>query len=138
MGLTYFKALLTTAALLLALVQTVTMLQVRGTIKLARLPVRTLVRIHRWVGIALTILVLLVALLCLYAVFGLGYHLEFSRVQAHVPLGAAAAIVLAAKVLVSNRYRRYLRHSMALGLWALGLLAGTFVFSALWLYLGLA
>jgi hypothetical protein len=80
----------------------------------------------------------MVMVLCLYVIYGLGYHLEFSRIKAHVPFGAAAAIILVAKVLAANRYRRHLRHALAAGLLAFGLVAGTFVFSALWFYLGLA
>jgi len=122
----------------LAVVQLVTMGQVRGYIRFVKVPVRTLVRVHRWVGIGLSALVLVVMLLCLYVIVGLGYNLEYSRVKAHIPLGAAAALVLAAKVLASHRYRRYLRHSLRLGLLAFAFVAGTFVFSALWFYLGLA
>lgn len=138
MALVYLKALLTTAALLLAVVELATMGQVRGYIHFVKLPVRTLVKLHRWVGIGLSAIVLVVMVLCLYVIYGLGYHLEFSRIKAHVPFGAAAAIILVAKVLAANRYRRHLRHALAAGLLAFGLVAGTFVFSALWFYLGLA
>ncbi len=138
MALVELKALFTTITLALALVELATMGQVRGYVRLVNLPPRTLVRVHRWAGVALTIFALIVMVLCLYAIFGLGYNLGFSRIKVHAPLGAAMAVILVAKVLASNGHRRYLRYALKAGLLAFGLAVGTFVFSALWFYLGLA
>lgn len=138
MDLVNLKALLTTAALLLALFELATMGQVRGYIKLVKVPPRTLVRLHRWAGVVLTIFALVVMVLCLYSIFGLGYNVGFSRTKVHIPLGAGLVLVLIAKVLASNGHRRYLRYALKAGLLAFGLAVGTFVFSALWFYLGLA
>jgi len=135
MSLEVGKSLLTTVALLLAAVQLWSMAEVRGLVRLFPVETRILVKLHRWGGAAALGVVLLVGMVCLYAVFAERYGLYTPRLQVHAVLGFLAAVVLASKVLIANRFRHCLRFALPLGLTAALLLLGTFVFSALWWFL---
>lgn len=132
MPLPILKTLLASFAVLLALEEAWTMAEVRGFVKLLPRRPRVLVRIHRWGGVAALILVLVIMSVGLYAVFVLGYRLHSPRLWAHASLGVLASLALTAKVIASNRQRRWLRHSLALGISAGSLIAGAFLFGAVW------
>ena len=96
---------------------------------------RRLRQLHRWGGITALVLTLAVAATC---VFGESYGLYSLRVQAHAVMGGLAALVLVLKVAITQRFRRYLRFTLALGT-AVGLLIlGTFAASALWYFVRVA
>jgi len=53
-------------------------------------------------------------------------------------MGVVAILVLAVKAVITNRFRRYLRHALALGTAAGLLILGAFVASALWYFVQMA
>jgi len=131
MSLEMFKAMMTTIVLALALGQALGMAQVRGYVRLLRVEKKRLVQWHRLGGAATLLLALAVAAMC---VFGKRYAYYSPRVLAHAVMGALAVLVLAAKAVIANRYRRYLRYALALGAAAGLLVLGTFITSALWYF----
>jgi ribose/xylose/arabinose/galactoside ABC-type transport system permease subunit len=135
MSLEMLKAIATTVALVLALVQALGMAQVRGYVRLLPFEKKRLRQWHRWGGIATLVLALAVAVTC---VCGLGYGLYSTRLQAHAVMGALAILVLLLKVAITNRSRRYLRFNLALGAAAGLLVLGTFIASALWYFVQVA
>jgi len=135
MSLEMFKSVVTTVILALALVQALWMAQVRGWVRLLPVEKRRLRQWHRWGGIATLVLALAVAAIC---VFGERYAYYSLRVQAHAVMGALAILVLLLKVVIANRFRRYLRYNTALGITAGLLVLGTFVASALWYFVQVA
>jgi hypothetical protein len=135
MPLPILKTVLATLAIVLALEEAWTMAEVRGFTKLLPRRPKVLVRIHRWGGVAALILLLVIISAGLYAVFVLGYRLYTPRLWAHASLGLLAAVALTAKVVASNRQRRWLRHSLALGIASGSLMLGAFLFGAVWYWL---
>jgi len=91
--------------------------------------------LHRWGGIAALILTLAVAVAC---VLGESYGLYSPRVKAHTAMGVLAILVLLLKVVITHRFRRYLRHNTALGIAAGLLILGTFIASVLWYFVQVA
>ncbi len=126
------KTILASLAVLLALEEAWTMAEVRGFTKLLPRRPKVLVRIHRWGGVAALILVLGIISIGLSAIFLFGYKLHSPRLWTHASLGVLAALALTAKVVASNRQRRWLRHSLALGIAAGTLVFGAFLFGAVW------
>jgi hypothetical protein len=138
MSLETLKSLVTTVILALALIQALEMLQVRGYLSLLPVKKRRLRQLHRRGGVAVLVLTVTVAVLCMS---NFGYVLYSLRVKAHVVMGALAILVLLLKVAISNRFRRYLRYlrlTLALGTAAGLLILGIFVTSALWYLLQVA
>jgi hypothetical protein len=138
MSLKILKSLVTTVVLVLALIQALEMLQVRGYLSLLPVKKRRLRQLHRRGGIAVLVLTVMVAVICMSS---FGYVLYSLRVKAHVVMGALAILVLLVKVAISNRFRRYLRYLrliLALGTAAGLLILGVFVTSALWYFLQVA
>lgn len=129
------KTLLASFAVLLALEQAWTMAEVRGYTKFLPHRPRVLVRIHRWGGVAALILVLVIITIGLSALIVFGYRLHSPRLWAHASLGVLAALALTAKVIASNRQRRWLRHSLTLGIAGGTLIVGAFLFGAVWYWL---
>ena len=132
MSLEMLKSIVTTVILALALMQALGMAQVRGYVRLLPVEKKQLRRFHRWGGIAVLVLTLAVAVICLS---GLSYELYSLRVPLHAVMGALAILVLLLKVAITNRFRRYVRFTLALGVAAGLLILGTFVASALWYFL---
>jgi len=138
MSLETVKSLVTTVILALALMQALGMAQVRGYVRLLPVKKRRLRQLHRWGGVAVLVLTVTVAVIC---VSGVGYGLYSLRVKAHVTMGALAILVLLVKVAISNRFRRYLRYlrlTLVLGAAAGLFILGVFVTSALWYFLQVA
>jgi hypothetical protein len=136
MSLEMLKSVVTTVVLALALGQALGMAQVRGYVRLLPIERKRLRRWHRWGGIAVLVLTLTVAVIC---VFSIGGNVSYSlRAQAHVAMGALAILVLLLKVAITHRFRRYLRFTLALGAAAGLLILGTFVSSALWYFVWVA
>jgi len=135
MSLEMLKSGVTTIVLALALMQALGMAQVRGYVRLLPLEKDRLRQWHRRGGIATLVLALAVAAIC---VFGERYAYYSLRVQAHAVIGALAILVLLLKVAIVNRFRRYLRFTLALGAVAGLLILGTFVASALWYFIQVA
>ena len=131
MSLEMLKSVMTTIILALALMQALGMAQVRGYVRLLRVEKKRLRRLHRWGGVAVLVLTLAVAVIC---VFGEGYTPYSLRVQAHAVMGVLAILVLLLKVVITHRFRRYLRYNTALGTAAGLLILGTFIASALWYF----
>ena len=131
MSLEMVKSVVTSIILALALVQALGMGQVRGYVRLLPVEKRQLRQLHRWGGIAVLVLILAVAVIC---VFSEGYLRYSLRVQAHAVMGVVAILVLAVKAVITNRFRRYLRYAPALGAGAGLLILGTFIASALWYF----
>jgi hypothetical protein len=128
------KTILASAALLLALEQVWSMAEVRGWIEPAHFRPRLLVRIHRWGGLIAWLLVTAIIGIGLTLVFVIGYSLHSPRLWLHVGFGVLAWVVLLTKVLMSNRHRRLIRHSLALGVGAGVFITGAFLFSAVWYF----
>ena len=137
MSLEMFKSVVTTIVLALALGQALGMGQVRGYVRLVPLEKKRLRLLHRWGGIAVLVLTLTVAMICVFAIGG-RYASYSPRVLAHLHIGALAILVLLLKVAITNRFRRYLRYNTALGIAAGLLILGTFVASALWYFVQVA
>jgi hypothetical protein len=136
MSLEMLKSVVTTVVLALAVGQALGGAQVRGYVRLLPFERRQLRRWHRWGGIVVLVLTLVVALICM---FGIGGNVSYSlRVQAHVAMGSLATLVLLVKVAISHRFRRYMRSTLALGIAAGFLILGTFVTSALWYFVQVA
>jgi hypothetical protein len=131
------KSVMTTVILALALVQALWMAQVRGYVRLLPFAKKRLRRWHRWGGIAVLVLTLTVAVMCVFAIGG-RYASYSPRVLAHLHMGTLAIMVLLLKVVITNRFRRYLRFTLALGAAAGLLILGTFVASALWYFVQMA
>jgi hypothetical protein len=133
MSLEIFKSTVASLLLALALVGALGMMQVRGQVNILPLEKRLLRQYHKWGGIAALFLALTNAAI---GVFGFGFGLVDSfRVKLHVALGVLAILLLLLKVVITRRFRQYLRYNLALGVAAGLLLLGTFVASALWYFL---
>jgi hypothetical protein len=130
----YGKALLASLALLLAIEQLWSMAEVRRWIKPAHARPKVLVRIHRWGGVILWLLVTTIIGIGLSLIFVFGYTLHSPRLILHVTFGALAGAALLAKVLGSNQVRGLLKHSHARGIGAGGFILGAFLFSAVWYF----
>lgn len=144
MSLQMLKSVVTTVVLALSMVQALWMAQVRGYVRLLPFEKAALLRHrkrlrrwHRWGGIAVLVLTLAVAVMCVFAIGG-RYASYSPRVLAHLHMGALAIVVLLLKVAITNRFRRYLRFTLALGAAAGLLILGTFVASALWYFVQVA
>lgn len=135
MSLEMFKAIMTTIVLALALVQALGMAQVRGWVRLLPVEKKRLRQWHREGGIVALVLTMAIAVTC---VVGFGYELYSPRVKAHAMMGTLAVVALFLKVVITNRFRRYLRYNMALGMAAGLLILGTFTASALWYFVQVA
>lgn len=131
MSLEMIKSIVTTVAVVLALVQVVEMTQIRGYVRLLPFDKRVLRQFHRGGGIATLVLVLVVAVIC---VGGEGVVLYTLRVWVHAVLGVLSLLVLAAKVTITHRFRHYLRFNTGLGIAGGVLILGTFAASALWYF----
>ncbi|MBU1746949.1 MAG: hypothetical protein KKA73_04615, partial [Chloroflexi bacterium] len=103
---------MTTIALVLALIQALGMAQVRGYVRLLPLEKKRLREWHHWGGIAVLVLTLAVAVIC---VFGERYAYYSLRVQAHAVMGTLLILVLLLKMAITRLFRRYLRFTLALG-----------------------
>jgi hypothetical protein len=132
-----FKSVVTTVVLALALVQALGMGQVRGYVRLLPFERKRLRQWHRWGGIAGLVLTCVVAVMCVSGIGG-RYASYSARVLAHLHMGTLAILVLLVKVVITNRFRRYLRYNTALGIAAGLLILGTFVTSALWYFVQVA
>jgi len=128
MSILLLKSILTTILLALALVQVLSMGQVRGTIKLLPVSTRTLHTIHRWVGDIALILALAVAVLCLTSQY---YSAHAIHVPLHVAFGTLAILAMLLKLAIARRFRRQLRYALALGIVAGLSVLGVFFASAL-------
>jgi len=135
MSLEMLKSLVTTVILALAVVQALGMAQVRGYVRLLPIDKKRLRQWHRWGGIAALVLASAVALMC---VFGERYAYYPPRVLAHAAMGGLAILALLLKAVITNRFRRHLRFTLALGTAAGLLILGTFVASALWYFVEMA
>ncbi|MBC8449591.1 MAG: hypothetical protein H8D78_17815 [Chloroflexi bacterium] len=136
MSLQMVKSVLTTVLLLVAIAQALSMAMVRGWVKVKLLPEnrRRLREGHRWGGIAALVLTLALALTMLSPL----YEPYSARSWAHAVMGGLAALVLLPKVIITRRFRRYLRYNTALGTIAGLLILGTFISSALWFFVDVA
>jgi len=132
MSLEMLKSVVTTVILALALGQALGMAQVRGYVRLLSIEKKRLRLLHRWGGIAVLVLTLAVAVTC---VVGFGYEPYSPRVKAHAVMAALAVVALILKVAITHRFRRYLRHNLALGAAAGLLILGAFITSALWYFI---
>lgn len=125
------KSILTTVVLAIALFQALEMAQLKGYLRVLPLDKRTLRDLHRMGGVAAMFLMLVVAGLC---VLTQRTYLYPPRVALHAVLGTAGIVVLVAKAVITNGFRKYLRINNGLGAVAGLLILGTFVLSALWYF----
>lgn len=132
MSITMIKSILTTIALALALVQGLEMAQLKGYLHLLPIEKRKLRSLHHAGGVAALFLLALVAVLCIVSQ---GFYFSSLRVRLHALLGAVAILVLVVKVLITNRFRQYLRYNNALGVFAGLLVLSIFLLSALWYFI---
>jgi hypothetical protein len=131
MSLLMVKSILTTVVLLLAIVQALVGLRLRGYLKFLPLPIRRLRGWHRWNGDVTLVLIAIVAGMC---VSSLGFGLYSPRERLHAALGTLAALVMILKVIIARRFRTQLRHELILGAIAGFSVLGTFIASALWYF----
>ncbi len=134
--LTQFKSIVVTVLLGLAIAQALEQVLLYRWIRVPNLNRPLTVRLHRFGGIAVVILVFAVLGSCLYTLFGLRYPLVTPRVIAHVVLGSLVIVVLLTKVVFANWYRQGLNLALPLGISAALLLLGIFLLTALPFYLG--
>lgn len=113
MSLEMIKSIVTTVAVVLALVQVLEMTQIRGYVRLLPFDKRVLRQFHHGGGIATLVLMLVVAVIC---VVGEGFVLYTLRVWVHAVLGVLSLLTLAAKVTITHRFRHYLRFNTGLGI----------------------
>jgi hypothetical protein len=137
MSLEMFKSVVTTVVLALALGQALGMAQVRGYVRLLPVDKKRLRQWHRWGGIAVLVLTVAVAVICVLGIGG-RYAYYSLRVQAHAVMGTLAILVLLLKVAIAHRFRRYLRFTLVLGTAAGLLMLGTFAARALWYFIEVA
>jgi hypothetical protein len=131
MSVLMLKSILTTVVLILAVLQAVSGLRLRGRFKRLPVPVGTLRLWHRLGGDAALLLTASIACICLTQLSYSGYSL---RVPLHATLGTIAAIVMLAKVFIARRFRTYLRRVTVLGGVAGLAILGCFTASALWYF----
>ena len=131
MSVLMLKSILTTVVLILAVLQAVSGLRLRGRFKRLPLPVGTLRTWHRLSGDAGLILTLGIALICVTQLSYGGYSL---RVPLHAALGTLAALVMLVKVFIARRFRTYLRRLTVLGGVAGFSILGCFAASPLWYF----
>lgn len=125
------KSILTTVVLLLAVVQAVVGLRLRGYLKFLPLPIRRLRGWHRWSGDVTLVLIAIVAAMCVIA---LGFGLYTPRERLHAAFGTLAGLVMVLKVIIARRFRSHLRYELILGAMAGFSVLGTFIASALWYF----
>ena len=128
MSILLLKSILTTIVLVLAVIQALSMAQVRGYIKIMPIPPRTLRLVHRWGGDIALILALVVAVICLQTQYYAAYALH---VPLHVAFGTLAILTMLIKFGIARRFRRRLRYALALGITAGLSVLGVFSASAL-------
>ena len=131
MSLLMVKSILTTVVLLLAIVQALVGLRLRGYLQFLPLPVRRLRGWHRWSGDLTLVLIAVVAGMC---VSNFGFDLDSPRDWLHAALGTLAALVMVLKVIMARRFRSQLRYELILGAIAAFSVLGTFIASALWYF----
>jgi hypothetical protein len=136
-ALTILKAILTTVVLGVALVQGLEQALLYRWIRVRKLNRRLMVRLHRAGGGIALLLTLSVLVVCLYSWLGEGYALSSVRVVAHAALGCLATVILLTKLVIANRFRKYLRYALPLGLSSGALLLGVWLLTALPKFLGL-
>ena len=128
MSILMLKSVLTAVALVLAALQVLTMLQVRGYIRFMPGSKRRLRSLHRWCGDIVLLLVVVIAVMCLTSQAGALLARYF---PVHATLGTLAVLALVGKIAIARRFRSQLRYALAIGSVAGLLILGVFITSAL-------
>ena len=129
--LTTIKSIVATVLLGLALTQALEQALLYRWLRVRNLNRRLVVRLHRFGGVTVVLLVLTVLGLCWYTWLGLGYPPSTVRVVAHAVLGGLLSVVLLAKLAIANLFRQYLGYTLPLGISAATLLLCIFLLTAL-------
>jgi hypothetical protein len=129
MSLVTLKELLAIIIVVLALVELLSMGQIRGYIHFLPVKPKQLLRIHRLGGRTILVVLLVTVGIGWLGVLFWGYPLYSPRWLAHMVLGDLAALILCAKFLIVHRFRKYARRNGTLGVTAGLLLLGGAVFS---------
>ncbi len=134
MDLYLFKSILTSALLLVAILQALTMLQVQGRIHWIKASRQRLRLFHKGEGDLALALLLFTAYIC---VSRLSVYLQDPRVVSHALFGVIGATLILAKFALARLFRGYLKYVLPLsGALFLSILA-IFLTSALWYFVAL-
>jgi len=134
MDILMLKSILATLVLLMAILQAVTMTQVKGRIRLINLPSSQLRRFHKLEGDTALLLTLVTAAIC---VGRLSSAPQDSRVVLHALVGVAGVATILLKFAVARFFRPYLRYASYISTVLFFSILGIFVTSALWYFVTL-
>jgi len=128
------KSILTTLVLLMAILQALTMSQVKGRLRLVNLPSSQLRRFHKVEGDVALLFILVTAAICISQ---LSITHQDPRVILHALLGACGVVTILLKLAVARFFRPYLRYASYISAVLFLSVLGIFLTSALWYFIAL-
>lgn len=134
MDILMLKSVLTTLVLLMAVLQVLTMTQVKGRIRLVNLPSSQLRRFHKWEGDVALLFVLATAVICISQ---FSVTPQDPRVLLHALFGFSSVVTILLKFAVARFFRPYLRYASYISAVLFLSILGVFLTSALWYFTAL-
>jgi len=131
MDILMFKSILATLVLLMAILQALTMSQVKGRIRLVNLPSSQLRRFHKREGDAALLFMLVIAAICISQ---LSITPQAPRVVLHALFGVSGVVTILLKFAVARFFRPYLRYASYISTALFLSVSGIFLTSALWYF----
>lgn len=131
MKILMLKSILTTLVLLMAILQVLTMSQVKGRIRLVNLPSSQLRRFHKREGDVVLLLILATAVICISQ---FNITPQDPRVVLHALFGVSGVVTILLKFAVARFFRPYLRYALYISAVLFLAMMGIFLTSALWYF----
>lgn len=126
------KSILATLVLLMAILQALTMSQVKGRIRLVNLPSSQLRRFHKFEGDTALLLILVTAAICISQ---FSITPQDPRVVLHALFGVSGVVTILLKFAVARFFRPYLRYASYISAVLFLSILGIFLSSAVWYFI---
>jgi len=131
MDILMFKSILTTLVLLMAVLQALTMSQVKGRMRLVNLRSSQLRRFHKREGDAALLFMLVTATICISQ---FSITPQDPRVVLHALFSVSGVVTILLKFAVAHFFRPYLRYASYISAVLFLSILGIFLTSALWYF----
>ena len=132
MDILMLKSILTTLVLLMAILQALTMSQVKGRLRLVNLPSSQLRRFHKVEGDVALLFILVTAAICISQ---LSVTPREPRAVLHALFGVSGVVTIVLKFAVARFFRPHLGYASYISAVLFLSVLGIFVTSALWYFI---